>query len=57
VILLPRWAGRPIPPKSSGGKIIYFAGAIPRIIIGLEVVGIAASRSQGIGIPDAEVTT
>jgi hypothetical protein len=34
-----------------------FVGACPKISIGLAVVGIAASRSQGIGMPDAELIT
>jgi hypothetical protein len=44
---------------TAGKKITsdYFSplGVCPKISIGLEVVGIAASRVHGIGIPDAVV--
>jgi hypothetical protein len=36
------------------GFIIYYLDAVPRITVGLAVVGIAASRVQGIGIRELE---
>ena len=54
VIALPRWATRH-SAEIFRPENYYCVGACPKMSIGLAVVGIAVSRSQGIGMPDAEV--
>jgi hypothetical protein len=58
VTALPHWEARPISAELVRLENYCFVdGVFPRIYIGLAVVGIAASRSQDIGMPDAELIT
>jgi hypothetical protein len=45
------------PKAAKPSRVCYLPGRWPKIVIGLAVVGIAASRSQGCGIAELPVTT
>jgi hypothetical protein len=50
-------AARPFGELSFCRNLFYLVVACPKIFIGVAVVGIAASRSQGCGMAELAVTT